>query len=69
MYNRALLHCAADRYSTARWLAVSRSCCGLAFFAGLLLDVFTMQVIGDRVDIAPRMVNTRLRCLASIMHG
>ena len=41
----------------------------LAFFAGLLLDVFTMQVIGDRVEIALGWSILVYAVLASIMHG
>jgi len=41
----------------------------LAFCAGLLLDVFTMQVIGERVEIALGWSIIVYAVLASIMHG
>jgi len=41
----------------------------LAFFAGLLLDVLTMQVIGPRVEIALGWSILIYAVLASIMHG
>ena len=41
----------------------------LAFFAGFLLDVLTMQVIGDRVEIALGWSILVYAVLASIMHG
>ena len=41
----------------------------LAFFAGLLLDALTMQVIGDRVEIALGWSILVYAVLASIMHG
>ena len=42
---------------------------GLSFFAGLLLDALTMQVIGDRVEIALGWSIIVYAVLASIMHG
>ena len=41
----------------------------LAFFAGFLLDVLTMQVIGPRVEIALGWSILIYAVLASIMHG
>ena len=41
----------------------------LAFFAGLLLDVLTMQVVGDKVEIALGSSILVYAVLASIMHG
>lgn len=41
----------------------------LAFFAGLLIDLSTVQVIGDKVEIAIGSSILLYAVLASIMHG
>src|SRR4030081_938543 len=42
---------------------------GLAFFAGLLLDALTVQVVGQRVEISLGWSILLYAVLAGIMHG